>query len=216
MTNQTKSPINVFLGAPGAGKGTQAAAVARELGLRHISSGDMFRRAVERADELGQTVRAYMEKGALVPDAITTRMVLAELNSGGQGIILDGFPRNLAQAESLDQALSGAGKAVDSAIYIKVAEDELLKRLSSRWLCRKCQAPYTRPGGSGSSICPACGGELYQRADDQPDTVRNRLTVYFKETAPLIEYYRKQNKLREIDGEGDVAGITQRIVAAMK
>jgi len=208
--------ITVFLGAPGAGKGTQAAAVAEALGLTHISSGDMFRRAVAREDELGSTVRACMEKGALVPDEITTRMVLDELKGAAQGIILDGFPRNLNQAASLDEALTQEGRALDIVIYIKVAEEELLRRLSSRWLCRLCQAPYTRLGDNGPTSCTKCPGELYQRSDDQPETVKARLKVYFSETAPLISYYQNQGKLCEIDGEGAIDTITPSINAALQ
>jgi len=210
--------ITIFLGAPGAGKGTQAAAVARELNMAHISSGDLFRQAVERGDELGRKVKAYMEKGALVPDAITIRMVLDRLTqpSGQKGVILDGFPRNLAQAESLDKAFKEQNKAVSQVVYIKVGEAELVRRLAGRWLCRSCQTPYTRDmGHSDSEKCQKCGGKLYQRPDDAPETVKKRLEVYFGETAPLIEYYRCQGKLAEIDGEGDVKKVTARIVSAV-
>ena len=210
--------IVIFLGAPGAGKGTQAASVAREMDMAHISSGDLFRQAVERGDVLGRKVKAYMEKGALVPDEITTRMVLDRLNqpSKQKGIILDGFPRNLVQAESLDGALKDQGKAVNLVVYIRVAQPELVRRLSSRWLCRQCQTPYTRDGVAGDvGACEKCGGEIYQRADDSPGTVTKRLEVYFRDTAPLIDYYRRQGKLAEIDGEADVKKVTGRIVSAV-
>ena len=163
--------------------------------MAHLSSGDLFRQAVERGDELGQKVKAYMEKGALVPDEITIQMVLNRLAQPSQqkGVILDGFPRNLAQAESLDKALMSQGKAVKWVIYIRVAQAELVRRLSNRWLCRKCQTPHTRDGATAEpSTCLKCGGELYQRADDSPETVQKRLEVYFRDTAPLIEYYRRQ------------------------
>ena len=210
--------IVIFLGAPGAGKGTQAAGVAREMDMAHISSGDLFRQAVERGDELGRKVKTYMEKGALVPDEITTRIVLDRLAqpSRQKGIILDGFPRNLAQAESLDGALKERDKAVNSAVYIRVAQPELVRRLSNRWLCRRCQTPYTRDGaGNDASACQKCGGKLYQRTDDLPETVTKRLEVYFQDTAPLIDYYRRQGKLAEIDGEGDVKKVAGRIVSAV-
>ena len=215
MASKASNTIVVFLGAPGAGKGTQAASVSQSLNLKHISSGDMFRRAVERADDLGRTVRTYMEKGALVPDEITTRMVLNELKDSGRGIILDGFPRNLKQAVSLDEALQQEHRAIDRVVYIKVPEAELLHRLSSRWLCRRCQAPYTKVGKELPVVCAKCSGELYQRPDDQPATVNKRLNVYFTETAPLIEYYRKQNKLYEVDGQGEVNTISNRIISAL-
>jgi len=216
MATLASGLITVFLGAPGAGKGTQAAAAAVVLGLAHISSGDMFRRAVGRDDDLGHTVRACMEKGALVPDEITTRMVLDELKGSNQGIILDGFPRNINQATSLDNALILENRGLDYVIYIKVAEDELLRRLSSRWLCRSCQMPFTRSDNQGPTSCTKCSGELYQRTDDQPETVKKRLVVYFNETAPLITYYRDQGKLCEVDGEGDIDTITQHILQALR
>ena len=210
--------ITIFVGAPGAGKGTQADIVAQALNLAHVSSGDLFRKAVERQDELGRQVKSCMEKGALVPDAVTTQMVLAELGRVKQsGIILDGYPRNLSQARSLDEALAKEKKAVTKVIYISVDKDELLHRLASRWLCRKCQTPYTRaPGSVIGNTCERCGGELYQRADDTAETVEKRLAVYFQETAPLIDYFRHQGKLAEINGEGDIREISRLIVEAIK
>ena len=215
MTSSTQF-ITVFLGAPGAGKGTQAAAAAEALGLAHISSGDMFRRAVGKDDDLGRTVRGYIEQGSLVPDEITIRMVLSELQGSDLGVILDGFPRNLKQASSLDAALCQEGKAVNQVIYINVAEEDLLRRLSNRWLCRQCQAPYTRLGDNSPAFCTKCKGELYQRPDDQPETIRKRLGVFFSETAPLVAYYQDQGKLCEIDGSGDIDVITQRITKALQ
>lgn len=205
--------IIVFLGAPGAGKGTQAALVAKELGLTHISSGDLFRRAVERGDALGCQVKSYMQRGVLVPDDITTGMVLDELTRHGDGgAILDGFPRSLAQAAGLDSALAREKRGVEWVVYIKVPEDELLHRLAGRWLCRDCQAPYSQSVGQTGGRCQKCGGELYQRPDDAPETVKKRLAVYFKETAPLLDYYEKQGKLIEVNGEGEVHQVKERIV----
>jgi adenylate kinase len=210
--------ITIFLGAPGAGKGTQAAAVAGELGLAHVSSGDLFRQAVERDDSLGREVKSYLERGALVPDAVTTQMVLNKLDElKGRGVILDGFPRNLSQARSLDNALSEQGKRVSRVVYIKVESPELVKRLSSRWLCRACQAPHSRaPGAAGPVNCTKCGGDLYQRTDDTPETVKRRLEVYFKDTEPLINYYFSRGNLATVDGAGGVADITRRIVDALQ
>ena len=209
----------VFVGAPGAGKGTQASMVAQKLNMVHISSGDLFRQALEQRTELGKQVKAYMEKGALVPDEITIQMVMERLSAtdGENGVILDGFPRNLPQAEALDGAVGEQGKAIDKVIYIKVPEEELIKRLSGRWLCRQCQAVYNTvnspPGIEGK--CDKCGGELYQRPDDKPETVKKRLDVYFAETAPLIDYYRRQGTLMTVEGEGSVEEVTRRIVAAL-
>jgi len=209
----------ILLGAPGAGKGTQAVMLAEKLKLAQVSSGDLFRQALQKETELGKKARVYMEKGRLVPDDITIRMVLERLEAPDteKGAILDGFPRNIGQAGALDKALAEQGKAIDKAIYIKVAEAELLKRLSGRWICRNCQTPYhevdSPPKVKG--ICDRCGGQLYQRADDNPATVKKRLEVYFAETAPLIDYYKKAGNLLEINGEGGAAGVNRRIVAAL-
>lgn len=210
----------VFLGAPGAGKGTQAAAVARELNLAHIASGDLFRQALEQGTKLGKKARNYMEKGILVPDEVTIQMVLERLSAPdcAHGVILDGFPRNIAQAEALDKALARQNKAIDKAMYIKVSEEELLRRLSGRWLCNKCQKAYNITGSPPkvAGKCDRCGGELYQRPDDNPQTVKKRLRVYFAETAPLIDYYAQKGKLLEIDGEGSVDEVKRRILTGLR
>ena len=209
----------IFLGAPGAGKGTQAAELARERELAHIATGDLFRQALERGTELGLKAKSYMEKGVLVPSQITISMVLERLSAPdcAGGVILDGFPRNLEQAEALDKALSHQGKAIDKVVYIKVAEEELLKRLSGRWICRQCQAPChaTDSPPKVPGKCDKCGGELYQRPDDNETSVKKRLEVYFAETAPLIDYYTRGSKLLEIDGEGGVAEVAKRIKVAL-
>lgn len=210
----------VFLGAPGAGKGTQAARVVEELKLAHIATGDLFRQAQSQRTELGLKAKVYMEKGVLVPDEITIAMVLERLSAPGcqEGVIFDGFPRSLKQAQALDKALSEQGKALDKVIYIKVSEGELLKRLGGRWICRQCQTPYhevsSPPKVAGK--CDRCGGELYQRADDTEATVRKRIEVYFAETAPLNDYYTRAGKLVEVVGEGGVEEVERRIVASLK
>ncbi len=210
----------VFLGAPGAGKGTQAAKVAEELKLAHVATGDLFRQAQQQESDLAAQARSYMEKGILVPDDITIKMVLEHISAPEyeSGVIFDGFPRNLKQAEALDKALVQRGKAVDKVVYIKVSEGELLKRLSGRWICRQCQAPYhavsSPPRVPGK--CDRCGGELYQRPDDTEETVRKRLQVYFAETSPLINYYARAGKLLELDGEGSVDKVEKRIVKALR
>jgi adenylate kinase len=209
----------VFVGAPGAGKGTQASMVAQKLNMVHISSGVLFRQALAQGTELGKQVKAYMEKGALVPDEITIQMVMERLSAtdSENGVILDGFPRNLPQAEALDGAVGARGKTIEKVVYIKVSEEELIKRLSGRWLCRKCQAVYNTvnspPRMEGK--CDKCGGELYQRPDDKPETVKKRLDIYFAETAPLIDYYRRQGTLMTVEGESSVEEVTRRIVAAL-
>ena len=210
----------IFMGPPGAGKGTQAERVAAEAKLEHLAPGDLFRQAVKQQSLLGSEVQSFMEKGELVPDEITIRVILDKLDDIGEetGVILDGFPRNYNQAVALDEALEKKNKAIDRVVYISVEQPELVRRLSSRWLCRECQSPYSSESTENPHLegCPGCGGELYQRADDKPETVARRLEVYFKETAPLIEYYRKQNKLIEIEGEGAVVEITGRIIKALE
>jgi adenylate kinase len=210
----------ILLGAPGAGKGTQAALLSQKLKLAHIASGDLFRQALTKGTELGLQAKAYMEKGQLVPDEITIKMVLERITAPDcqKGIILDGFPRNVEQAKALDEALKKQKKSIDKTVYIKVSESELLTRLTGRWICRKCQAPYhevsSPPKVKGK--CDKCGGELYQRADDNTETIKKRLEVFFAETAPLIDYYTKAKKLLEIQGEGSMEDICNRIVNALQ
>lgn len=210
----------VLLGAPGAGKGTQAVNISQKLNLVHIASGDLLRQAAEQKSEIGKLVESYMEKGELVPDEITVQIVLERMSAPDceHGVILDGFPRNSGQAEALDKALAQQGKAIDKVIYIKVSEEELLKRLGERWICRQCQTPYHATNSPPMiwGKCDRCGGELYQRPDDTAETVKKRLEVYFSQTAPLIEYYTQANKLLEIEGEGSIDGISEKIAAALR
>ncbi len=210
----------ILFGAPGAGKGTQAEYVAQKLNLVHIATGDLFRQAIEQGTELGIQVKSYMEKGMLVPDKITIGMVLERMSAPDceSGVVFDGFPRNLEQTRALDEALAKQAKAIDRVVYIKVSEEELLKRLSGRWICRNCQMPYHATDSPPKiwGKCDKCGGELYQRPDDTVETVRRRLQVYFTETAPLIDYYTQTGKLMEVDGEGGIDGVGGRIIAALR
>ena len=209
----------ILLGAPGAGKGTQAIYVAGKLNLVHIATGDLFRQAIEQGTELGIQAKAYMEKGILGPDEITIRMVFERMSNPDceSGVVFDGFPRNLKQARALDEALAKQAKAIDIVVYIKVSEEELLKRLSGRWICRDCQTPYHAVNSPPKvwGRCNQCGAELYQRPDDADETVKKRLRVYFTETALLIDYYTRLGKLMEIDGEGSIDGVGERIIAAL-
>lgn len=210
----------VLIGAPGAGKGTQAVTLAEDFGLAHVASGDMFREAMKRRTLLGIRAKEYVDRGELVPDEITVGMVMDRLNEpdAARGVILDGFPRNVPQAEALDRALIDKGSRVDQAIYLSVAGDELLRRLSGRWLCRQCQASYHEvfnpPKVTGR--CDLCGGELYQREDDSMETARRRLDVYFQQTTPIIDYYRGQGVLDEIDGQRSIAAVRQTMVDAVQ
>ena len=209
----------IFLGAPGAGKGTQAATIAQELNLVYVASGDLFRQALERGADLGIQAKAYMEKGMLVPDRITIRMVIERMATPDcdHGVILDGFPRNLNQAKALDKALTRRKKAIDKVVYIKVRKEELLRRLSGRWICRNCQTTYhainSPPKVWGK--CDQCDGELYQRPDDTIETAKQRLQVYFAETFPLIDYFTQAGKILNINGEGSIDEVKNRIVTAL-
>ena len=209
----------ILLGAPGAGKGTQAVRLSSELGLVHVASGDLFRQEQNSGSHLGQLAKSYMEKGLLVPDDITVKMILKRISAPdcARGFILDGFPRTLEQAKALDEALAAVSKGIDLVLYIKVSVEELLRRLGGRWLCRRCQTPYNTadipPKVPGK--CDRCGGELYQRPDDSIETAKKRLEVYFTQTAPLIEYYTKAGKLMEIDGEQRVTEVAKELIATL-
>lgn len=209
----------ILLGAPGSGKGTQAKNIAEKVGITHVASGDIFRAAATRGDELGKQAKSYMDKGLLVPDEITIKMILERIAKPdcAKGVMLDGFPRTLEQAKALDKALKAKKQAIDRVFYINVSTDELVRRLSGRFICRKCQAPYHNVSAPPKVVgkCDKCGGELYQRADDTAETVKKRIDVYMKETSPLIDYYKKSKKLVEIKGEGNIDDITNNIVAAL-
>jgi len=219
VTAATKPLYIVLLGAPGAGKGTQARLLTEELGIAHVASGDLFREHLNNQTELGCLAKQYMDRGELVPDDVTIRMVMERLERPdcAKGAILDGFPRTVAQARALDEALSTRGLQVDIVPYIKVSEETLVARLSGRWICRQCQATYhtlfnppKKPG-----VCDICGGELYQRSDDTEETVRRRLQVYFEQTLPLIEYYQERGLLVEIDGEQEINAVYRDLLAAI-
>jgi adenylate kinase len=209
----------ILLGPPGAGKGTQAVALAERLEAPHVASGDLFREALGKGTELGLLAKSYMERGALVPDEVTTAMVKERLQKpdAAKGAVLDGFPRTIEQAKALDKALADEGKAIDKVLLIDVPNDELLKRLSGRWICRNCQEPYheqSRPPKK-AGVCDNCGGELYQRADDTVETARRRLEVYAAQTAPLIDYYKKAGKLAAVNGNQPIAAVEKELLKAV-
>ena len=230
----------IMIGAPGAGKGTQADILSQEMNLPHIASGDLFRQALEERTEVGLLAKSYMDKGELVPDEITIKMILERINQPdcASGFLLDGFPRTLEQAEVLDKALTEQEKSIDKAIYIEVPHEELVKRLSGRWLCRTCQTPYhtisspprlpknsrlPSPGGQvfGEQAktpgkCDKCGGELYQRSDDREETVKERLSIFFAQTAPILDYYKKQNRLIRVNGDLGIQEVAREIISALK
>lgn len=210
----------IMLGPPGAGKGTQAQMLAEKYGIPQISTGDMLRAAVAEGTELGKKAKEYMDKGQLVPDEVVIGIVKERLSKPDceKGFILDGFPRTVAQAEALDKMLAEMGKKIDYVINIVVPDEEILKRLTGRRTCRKCGAMYhviyNPPKVEG--VCDKCGGELYQRDDDKEETIKNRLSVYHSQTAPLIEYYRKKGVLVDIDGTKDIKSIFEDICAVLE
>ena len=210
----------VLLGGPGSGKGTQAERLSARLHLPHIATGDLFRDHLRRATPLGTLAKAYMDRGELVPDEVTDGMVgqrLAEADVA-DGFVLDGFPRTLPQAQALAEIMARLHRTVAGVVYIKVADGSIIERLSGRLVCRRCQMPYHAqfqpPRQAGR--CDRCGGELYQRADDHPDTVRARLVTFYRQTEPLIAYYRAAGLLREVNGEGDIARIAEQCLATVR
>ena len=192
----------VLLGAPGAGKGTQAQKLVAEYGLAHISTGDLLRAAVKAQSELGVKAKEYMDAGQLVPDQLVIDLVKERLSADDAkaGFILDGFPRNTAQAVTLDFELQNMGLKLDAALLVAVEPEVIVERLSSRRTCKECG--YTAP--AGTKICPNCSGEMYQRDDDKPETIRKRLDVYENQTSPLIEYYKGHGILKEVNGDRPV------------
>ena len=209
----------VLLGPPASGKGTQAARLKEMLDLPHVASGDLFRENLKNETELGQKAKVYMDRGELVPDDVTIAMVMERLSRPdcADGALLDGFPRTIAQAEALDQALAQQGHEISIVPYVAVPDEVLIERVSGRRLCRLCGESYhvrfnppKQPG-----VCDKDGGELYQRDDDKPETVRKRLQVYWEQTSPLIETYRDRGVLVEVDGDQPIDDVTADLRAAI-
>ncbi|WHM37152.1 adenylate kinase [Streptomyces sp. BPTC-684] len=211
----------VLVGPPGAGKGTQAAFLAKNLGIPHISTGDLFRANISQGTDLGKQAKSYMDAGNLVPDEVTIGMAKDRMAQpdAENGFLLDGFPRNVVQAEALDEALKADGMKLDAVLDLEVPEDEVVKRIAGRRICRTDSAhvfhvTYNAPKAEG--VCDICGGELYQRGDDTEDTVRKRLEVYHSETEPIIDFYRAQGLVVTISALGKVDEVTERAMHALK
>jgi adenylate kinase len=210
----------VLLGPPGAGKGTQAEVISEKMGLAHVSSGDIFRENLKAQTELGKLAQGYMNRGELVPDDVTIAMIEERLNRPdcAAGALLDGFPRTPAQADALAKMLAKRNAKVNIVPYISVSSEVLIERLGGRWTCRAQGHVYHQKYNPPkvASVCDIDGSELYQREDDKPATVANRIRVYFEQTAPLIEYYQKQGLLAEIDGTQSIETVTERMMAAIQ
>lgn len=211
----------VLVGPPGAGKGTQAAFLAKNLSIPHISTGDLFRANISQGTDLGKQAKAYMDAGDLVPDEVTIGMAQERLDQADaqEGFLLDGFPRNEFQARALDAYLAEHELALDGVLDLEVPEDEVVKRIAGRRVCRNNSAHvfhvvYKKPGTDG--VCDECGGELYQRSDDAEDKVRNRIEVYHRETEPIIDYYKQQDLVVTISALGPVAEVTGRAMEALR
>ena len=206
----------IMLGAPGAGKGTQAKKIAAKYAIPHISTGDIFRANIKNNTELGQKAKTYMDKGELVPDELVVDLIMDRFKEAdcANGYVLDGFPRTIPQAEALDKALSANGESVDYAINVEVPDENIINRMSGRRACVGCGATYhiqfnpTKVEG----ICDACGEKLILRDDDKPETVKNRLSVYHEQTQPLIDFYAKKGILKEVDGTVDMEDVFGAIV----
>jgi adenylate kinase len=211
--------VVVLLGAPGAGKGTQAQILSGKLGLAHVATGDLFRAAVRDGTPLGVVAKGYMDRGELVPDAVTIEMLLERLAQpdAAAGILLDGFPRNTAQAQVLDEALAGKGGRVDVAPYIEVPEADLVGRLGGRWICRAAGHPYheqTKPP-LNPGVCDIDGSELYQRSDDQPETVKARLRQQLGALDLVVGHYRDHGVLRTVDGTQQIDRVSADLLTAI-
>jgi adenylate kinase len=212
--------VVVMLGSPGAGKGTQAKLLSEQIGVPHVSSGDLFRGHLSGGTELGLLAKRFMDAGGLVPDDVTVSMVMQRVDQPdcADGVILDGFPRTLPQAVALRDALAEGGRRVTVAPLVHVSDVEVVERLASRWTCKRCGAVYnvrtSPPAVLG--VCDACGGELYQRDDDNRETVRNRLFTYYKETGPLVGYYFALGVLVEVDGEQAIDSVQKALADAVR
>ncbi|HKF36688.1 MAG TPA: adenylate kinase [Ktedonobacteraceae bacterium] len=210
----------ILVGAQGSGKGTQAEMLSETLGIPHLASGDLFRKAIDEKTELGLKAKVYIDRGELVPDDLTVAMVLGRLAMPdcAQGVILDGFPRTVAQAQALDNGLQEARKQIDIAVYLKVPREELLKRLSGRYICRANQHVYNIYSNPPKvpGVCDIDGSELYQRPDDVGEAVQTRLDIFFNETIQLLDYYGSQHELAEVNGNQGIDRVQSELLETIQ
>ena len=210
----------ILIGAQGSGKGTQAERLAQSLHIRHVASGDLFRKEIGEGTELGRKAKKYIDRGELVPDDLTVAMILARINAPdcASGVVLDGFPRTVAQAHALDEGLKPSHKAIDAAVYLEVPREELVSRLSGRYICRAHQHVYnmhTNPP-KVPGVCDIDGSELYQRSDDRGEAVQKRLDIFFHETIRLLDHYQGQGKLLRVNGKQSIEQVTQSVLTALR
>jgi adenylate kinase len=210
----------ILLGAPGAGKGTQAKVLEEHTGLVHVASGDLFRAALRQGTELGMLAKSYMDRGELVPDEVVIRMIVERISQQdcASGVIFDGFPRTKEQARALEQELREHSRRIDYVLFLSVPDSVLLRRIAGRQTCKTCGSIYNIYyfPSKRAEVCDACGGKLYQRSDDSMETARHRLEVYFAQTMPLIEYYREQGNLIDIDGQREITTVTAAMTQALR
>ena len=214
----TQKRVIILMGPPGSGKGTQAARITKELGIPHISTGDLFRENISQNTPLGNRAKEYMNAGKLVPDELVLEMLMDRISrpDSAKGYLLDGFPRTIPQAEALDKALNGQAQIV--AISLEVPDESIIKRMSGRLICKQCSTIYNKyfSPSTKEGICDKCGGELYQRPDDKPEVVKERLRVYHDQTEPLIAYYGKKGVLHKVDGEQDPDTVYSQIMKILQ
>ena len=210
----------IMLGAPGAGKGTQAKQIAAKFSIPHISTGDIFRANIKANTELGKKAKEYMDQGMLVPDSLTLELIMDRFTNAdcANGYVLDGFPRTIPQAEALTKALADKGEKIDFAINVEVPDESIVNRMSGRRACLTCGATYhiKYNAPTKENVCDTCGAELVLREDDKPETVLKRLSVYHEQTQPLIDYYKNEGVLREVDGTQDMNKVFDDILAILQ
>lgn len=215
-----EKPCIILLGAPGSGKGTRASVLSQILGVPQIATGDLFRKNLKEMTSIGKIAKSYIDKGELVPDSVTADMLEQRLQEpdAQNGFLLDGFPRTIEQAKMLDKIMNTQNRKINAVLYLNVSDEEIVDRLSGRLICEKCQTPYHKTSNPPKSegVCDKCGGKLITRADDNPQTILNRLNVYHQSTFPLVDFYQKRGLIFEISGKTEIANLPQEALQICK